>query len=223
MKYKQFLRDHKVGTLILVMAVLSVVGLGHLVSAQSFASLGTTLGPGSQGTNVTALQTFLASNPRVYPQGLVTGYYGPLTEAAVRNFQIGYAIDPVGRVGPITLGAINGVISSGKTPDVSSPTFSSVSVDSIMSSSARINWTTDEAAIGKVFFDRSPIMGTDAQASKREPTLSGSVISEMTLNNSKSVTLTSLLANTTYYYIVESIDTSGNVTVSSQGTFKTSI
>ena len=42
---------------------------------------------GSRGADVSSLQTFLAEDPSVYPQGLVTGYFGFLTKSAVSNFQ----------------------------------------------------------------------------------------------------------------------------------------
>ena len=48
---------------------------------------------------VTKLQRFLASNSAIYPEGLITGYFGPLTELAVKRWQ-----------------AANGIVSSG-TPD----------------------------------------------------------------------------------------------------------
>ncbi|MDP3784688.1 MAG: peptidoglycan-binding protein [bacterium] len=68
------------------------------------------LGNGSRGEEVGALQTILAKDPAIYPEGLVTGYFGPLTEAAVRRFQAKYSIvnsgDPqstgFGLVGPKT-------------------------------------------------------------------------------------------------------------------------
>ena len=48
---------------------------------------------------VTKLQQFLAQDPSIYPAGLITGYFGPMTEAAVQRWQ-----------------ARNGVVSSG-SPD----------------------------------------------------------------------------------------------------------
>lgn len=42
---------------------------------------------GDSGADVTRLQQFLALDPSVYPEAQVTGYYGSLTEAAVRRFQ----------------------------------------------------------------------------------------------------------------------------------------
>jgi len=46
-----------------------------------------TLSAGMSGENVVALQEFLAAQPEIYPEGLVTGYFGSLTEKAVQRFQ----------------------------------------------------------------------------------------------------------------------------------------
>lgn len=71
------------------------------------------LDPGSRDGEVRLLQEFLAKDPSVYPEGLVTGYYGPLTTAAVGRFQRKYDIYPSGHVGPETAAKINELI---KTP-----------------------------------------------------------------------------------------------------------
>ena len=42
---------------------------------------------GTTGADVSRLQQFLAFDPSVYPEAQVTGYYGALTEAAVKRFQ----------------------------------------------------------------------------------------------------------------------------------------
>jgi hypothetical protein len=72
------------------------------------------LAPGSKGNDVTALQNFLKSQGQdIYPEGLVTGYYGNLTKAAVGRFQLKNGIvkrasDPgYGYVGPKTRAKIN--------------------------------------------------------------------------------------------------------------------
>lgn len=57
---------------------------------------GVTLKPGSNGEDVRRLQAFLARDTSVYPEGLITGYYGALTQAAVGRWQ-----------------AKNGIVSSG--------------------------------------------------------------------------------------------------------------
>ncbi|MDB5238684.1 MAG: fibronectin type protein [Candidatus Parcubacteria bacterium] len=60
---------------------------------------------GSFGTNVTILQTLLARAPSIYPEGLVTGYFGALTERAVGRFQVAYKITSEGSSG-VTIGVV---------------------------------------------------------------------------------------------------------------------
>src|SRR5438477_8841914 len=45
------------------------------------------LAKGATGDDVKQLQEFLKTFPDVYPEGLVTGYFGPLTELAIERFQ----------------------------------------------------------------------------------------------------------------------------------------
>jgi peptidoglycan hydrolase-like protein with peptidoglycan-binding domain len=42
---------------------------------------------GASGADVTRLQQFLALDPAIYPEAQVTGFYGALTESAVKRFQ----------------------------------------------------------------------------------------------------------------------------------------
>jgi peptidoglycan hydrolase-like protein with peptidoglycan-binding domain len=65
------------------------------------------LAEGMSGDDVRALQEALASDPELYPEGLVTGFFGPLTSRAVRNFQRKFGIEQVGAVGPKTRGQFN--------------------------------------------------------------------------------------------------------------------
>ncbi len=60
-----------------------------------------TLRKQSKGNDVKLLQKFL-NVYGVYPEGLVTGYFGVLTERAVKKFQEKELIDPIGVVGPKT-------------------------------------------------------------------------------------------------------------------------
>ena len=69
---------------------------------------------GSRNADVTALQTFLAHDPNIYPEGLVTGYFGALSEKAVGLFQEKYGVakkgeDGYGTVGPKTRAKLNAV------------------------------------------------------------------------------------------------------------------
>ncbi len=68
---------------------------------------------GDSGEGVRQLQIFLkAQGPEIYPEGLITGYFGSLTQKAVQRFQEKYGIakagDPgYGYVGPMTRAKIN--------------------------------------------------------------------------------------------------------------------
>ena len=43
---------------------------------------------GYAGDDITQLQTYLAKDSSIYPEGLVTGYFGALTEKAVQRWQV---------------------------------------------------------------------------------------------------------------------------------------
>ncbi len=83
--------------------------------------IGRILGLGSTGEDVTRLQQFLAQDRNIYPEGMVTGYYGSLTENAVRRWQIAYNIvssgtpgtTGFGQVGPRTAAAMSLQCSTG--------------------------------------------------------------------------------------------------------------
>ena len=49
------------------------------------------MGFGGRGYQVKTLQTWLAKDKTIYPEGLVTGYFGKLTLLAVKRFQTKYA------------------------------------------------------------------------------------------------------------------------------------
>lgn len=60
---------------------------------------------------VSRLQKILAQSKEIYPEGLVTGYYGPATDRAVKKFQLAKGIvsadsSAYGLVGPVTKAAL---------------------------------------------------------------------------------------------------------------------
>lgn len=158
---------------------------------------------GMRNADVTSLQTFLAANPSLYPQGIVSGYFGSLTRAAVARFQTANGLPAVGRVGPLTLAAINAQMGgsvSTPTGDVSAPLIFPETVTKT-GNSATISWTTSEAARSRVMYGNSwPFLYSTA------PSASASGF-----NSTANITLTGLQPNSTYYYVLESIDASGNV------------
>lgn len=55
-------------------------------------NIGRVLKLGSSGQDVSRLQQFLARDRSIYPEAIVSGYYGELTQAAVRRWQVKYNI-----------------------------------------------------------------------------------------------------------------------------------
>jgi peptidoglycan hydrolase-like protein with peptidoglycan-binding domain len=200
-----------------------------IISTPMFASaaLSRQLDVGANGSDVSELQTFLALDPTIYPQGLVTGYFGPLTASAVSKFQTRNGIDAVGRVGPITLAALNtqmtGGISTGQ--DVSAPLILSVGATAT-NSGAAIIWTTNDLAQGKVYYDTAPIRLNntfdETGINFVLPTVSGTLAQNDTLaRTSHAVNITGLMPNTTYYYLAEVMDSSNNVSITPPASFRT--
>jgi hypothetical protein len=62
---------------------------------------------GSQGDQVQVLQALLAADSELYPEGLITGFFGKATARAVARFQKKYGLEQVGFVGPRTLKKLN--------------------------------------------------------------------------------------------------------------------
>ncbi len=209
-------------SVLMTVGVIVLVGAFALSSsAQSLSTISSSLGLGSTGANVSTLQSLLSADRHVYPEALVTGFYGPLTQSAVTQFQIGYNISPVGAVGPVTLQRLNALILAGSMIDVTAPQVTSFSVNSTTNNSATLLETTNEVARAKVFYDTRPLVTAEATQAKTEPFVSGSVMEDSSFSTSKTLTLQNLSSATTYYYLVEVIDMSGNVSIASQGTFAT--
>ncbi len=80
-----------------------------------------TLRQGVSGDEVRELQEFLKQFPDIYPEGLVTGYFGPLTEAAIQRLQEKQGIvsegtaltTGYGQVGPKTRAQLNSLLANG--------------------------------------------------------------------------------------------------------------
>lgn len=71
-----------------------------------------TLARGMFSEEVKELQRLLAQNPEIYPEGVVSGYFGALTEEAVKRFQESHRLESVGVVGPKTRALLNETVSS---------------------------------------------------------------------------------------------------------------
>lgn len=113
--------------LIFLMVLVGLLFIGAIaVHAQSVFVFTKTLRKGSSGAEVKKLQEALAAMPDVYPEGLASGYFGALTEKAVKRFQAKYGFEQIGIVGPRTRAQLNGfggtsVLSQAQTKTTSSP------------------------------------------------------------------------------------------------------
>ena len=93
---------------------------------------------GMSSEDVRRLQTLLASYKDVYPEGLITGYYGLLTQKAVGRFQVKYGVATpsdigYGNVGPKTRAKLQevfgGIGSIPATPATATPASALFSVN----------------------------------------------------------------------------------------------
>lgn len=207
--------------------------LSGFAKADTYVLLTAQLDYGQTSNNVTNLQEFLSSNPTIYPQGLVTGYFGSLTKSAVMNFQNAYGISQVGRVGPQTLAKINSLISSGVGltgigggsygNSTIAPRIYSIAVNP-SSNSATITWTTDEPTKAQVYYSATPFQIAEATTNFAEPTITGGSETTRTaiLQQFQNVSLLNLQPHTMYYYMLEATDGDGNLSYTLPTTFTTS-
>ncbi len=93
------------------LSISKVVAQGDSASTKDILPA-KTLFQGNTGKAVTLLQSILAKDPKVYPEGTVDGHFGPVTLKAVQRFQIKYNIANsksrgFGIVGPRTRSKLN--------------------------------------------------------------------------------------------------------------------
>ncbi|MEN9413180.1 MAG: hypothetical protein RLZZ342_267 [Candidatus Parcubacteria bacterium] len=186
----------------------------------------TPMSPGESSAQVRELQTFLAADTSVYPEGLITGYYGALTTAAVQRYQCKYSIvcqgtvatTGYGRVGPMTLaemlrqGGFGGIATG--SSDLSAPILSGITV-ATSPSTAAIHWLSSEPATSQVLFSTAPPqLSYESFAAMRTS-------ADPTRDNSGNVVLSGLSPNTRYYYVLQSVDLSGNIQYDIENSFVT--
>lgn len=254
---------------------------------------------GSTGDDVKTLQTLLAGDLDIYPEGKITGFFGPLTAKAIKKFQAKHGIEQVGFVGPKTLKKLNEMLKGSTvvvvgdsqnltasstctvlppghyiapgwnkkmerehdndndddddrdnknnkkknkekeqkfgsitfsipcsqlppgiakkigqgttTPpvaDTTAPAIVSISVFDIGTTTARINWVTNEATRAQIAYGTSTSYTTESGWSAGT-------------NTTHSHLITGLSANTTYHFRIRVKDFAGNITASGDQTFTT--
>jgi peptidoglycan hydrolase-like protein with peptidoglycan-binding domain len=205
------------------LAVLFVIAFIGMRYAEALVT--TTLDPGATGADVSELQTYLATDASIYPEGLVTGYYGPLTMAAVQRFQCKYAIvcsgdvssTGYGRVGPLTLAKIQSLegdttSSSSSSNDGGFAPIMSPETVTVASTSATLSWTTNQASENSVLYASTWPFYIGTAPSASSPTFS----------TTASVTLQGLVPNHTYFYVRQSVNGAGDVQYDMGKSFTTS-
>src|SRR3989344_3703976 len=213
----------------LVPVVLAMLALLWWGTASAATMLTTQLDFGARGSNVTSLQQFLAADVSVYPEGLVTGYYAPRTRAAVQRFQCQQGIvcsgsagtTGYGRVGPRTLAAINAAIAGGgnTSGDVSAPIMNGI-VLLTSTTTATISWATSEPARGTFYWSATPLLLFESSGGTAV-SIGGQSLGESNLTMTHSISATGLQGSTWYYYVLSSVDASGNAQYTWPATFRT--
>ena len=200
---------------VFMFAAFAVAGVVHA------DTLTRSLDDGMSGADVSSLQTFLAKDTTLYPQGLVTGYFGNLTAAAVSRFQTRNGIEAVGRVGPITRAALNaqmgGVVSNPGNAG-SAPIIYSVTV-SPSTNSASVAFNTNEAARGVVYYSANPL--TTYERINAVDVSGATAATDVNYHTAQNVVVQGLSSNTTYFYLIYTTDQDGNVSVTWPSTFRT--
>ena len=259
-----------------IVALQAQIAVLQSQQQQNVSTLITLLQQGSRGDAVVTLQALLAADPDIYPEGTISGYFGPLTAAAVKRFQNKHGLEQVGNVGPKTLNKlkellkehpvefavdkatstpnsktlcakvppghliapgwlrkmdgmrpivppcqtlppgiqykITGTTTPTTTPDTVAPVISSISISGISSTTATVSWSTvNELATGRVYYATATPVNLSSALS----------VGSSSLLTNHSFTLENLTAMTTYYYVLESKDTSGNTATTSSLSFIT--
>lgn len=196
-------------------------------SVTSAATLYRELELGMRGADVSTLQTFLAQDNTIYPQGLVTSYFGSLTKSAVSNFQSRNGIATVGRVGPQTLPVINNQMINGMYGFNGVNSSNNVRViDQIslnaFNNQATIAWTTSEGSISSIYYSSSPLNITEAVDLPVNISGGYNLIVNNDFRTSHSGNITGLSPNTRYYYVIYVRDAQGNESITWPSYFQTS-
>ncbi len=215
----------------LLFFLVATIVLVFLAPRLTSAAISSSLDLGARGPQVTELQTYLATNASIYPEGLVTGYFGPLTQAAVQRFQAAQNIvssgspstTGYGRVGPMTIARLAVLMGGGSNVSWDTVPVQSAVSEQHTNTTATFTWTTNEPTQGQVYWSTQPIQSDEATGPRQTPYVSGTLAADAGgLQTSHTVTVSNLQTNTTYYYLVRSIDSVGNITMILPRSFQTS-
>ncbi len=75
---------------------------GAVLGAGTTSILTDDLSYGVTNASIEKIQKLMATDSEIYPDGTISGFFGPKTQDALRRFQVRFGLDPVGVVGPST-------------------------------------------------------------------------------------------------------------------------
>lgn len=197
---------------VLGLALLFSFALATLLPSTASASLYRQLQLGMSGADITELQAFLALDSSIYPQGLITGYFGSLTKSAVMRFQARNGISTVGRVGPQTLAVINAQMGGTTGTGTVFAGFTGISVNP-SSTSATFSINTNTPVRASVHYSTSPVPASENEQQGTVTVGGTQAPVSNTLQTSHVITTGLLQPNTMYYYIVHIVNANGKSSV----------
>ncbi len=111
-------------------AAIGQIDIPTLRLWQSLGGFVRTLVGGSSGTDVSLVQRSFATDPSIYPQGIVSGYWGSFTQSAFLRFQNEYQLAQTGIFDAATREILNRLFYQQLCPvaDTSSPDLSLIHV-----------------------------------------------------------------------------------------------
>jgi len=140
-----------------------------------------------------------------FNENVTTNYYNATGLEAGTEYEIGtHTVDTSGNINQTWVNDTAKTLTS----DTTLPVISNVTASDITSSSAKITWDTDEAADSLVKY------GTESG-------IYTNIVNDSDFVTSHAVDLIELAPNTTYYYVVNSTDSSGNSAQSLEYNFTT--
>lgn len=163
---------------------------------------------GSRGSDVIALQKLLSSIKGIYPEGFVTGYYGPLTTKAVERLQNKYNLTVTGRVSGETFSKINDLnidIYSG--PIV----ISDLKTIPVSKNSSMISWKTNQFTTTEMYYSKSSFPSSENKWK----------VNDTNLSKSHTFGINNLSPATKYYFIIIATNMDRTATSTSMGEFVT--
>src|SRR3989344_3364001 len=152
-----------------------------------------------------------SSTPSVSSATLITSHDMTLTglSASTTYYYLIQSSDASGNIGTSTEQSFTTL---SVPPDTTAPVISGVSATSTATTTASVTWTTNENSDSKVWYAAT----TPISATGSTPTVSSPI-----LVKSHDLTIAGLSASTTYYYLVQSNDASGNIGTSTEQSFTT--